>query len=141
MKNNFFLIGFILTVLFTQGQDIPDRWIIKLNNKALLATSQEDEKSHTIKLKSSDWKKNGFLEIIYRQAVPDQRKRSFLFFDEQENQLLVKDSVTSVKLTISTLRKLFTGKKQVRIYTIVYPLNPNIAINIRRVHLCTLQLP
>lgn len=130
-----------MAVLFAQGQDPQDSWKVKLNNKLLLATSKEDEKANIKKIKSTEWKKSGYLEIHFKEAYPNTWKRSFLFFDEQDEQLLAKDNVISVKLTIASLRKLFAGKKQIRIYTIVAPLNPGIAIRIRRVHLCTLQLP
>ena len=130
-----------MAVLFGQGQEPQDSWKIKLNNKMLLSTSGENEKKNIKKITAAEWKKTGYLEIRFKDAYPNTWKRSFLFFDEQDEQLLAKDSITSVKLTIASLRKLFAGKKQIRIYTILSPINPGIAIRIRRVHLCTLQLP
>ena len=123
-----------------QAQQI-DSWKIKLNNKVLLATSKENEKANTKKISSAELKKNGFLEISFKEASPNTWKRSFLFFDKEDNQLLAIDSVTYTKTHIATLRKLFAGKKEIRIYTTVSPLDPNIAVRVRRVHLCTLQLP
>lgn len=118
-----------------------DSWKIKLNNKLLLATSKEDEKVNSKKVTSAEWKKNGNLEISFKESTPDVWRRSFLLYDEQDNQLLTKDSVTFSKTPLAILRKLFAGKKEIRIYTIVSPLDPNIAVRLRRVHLCTLQLP
>lgn len=118
-----------------------DSWKIRMNNKILLATSHEDEKVNTKKITSSEWKKSGSLEIIFKEGEPNTWRRSFLFFDAEDNQLLSKDSTTRAKISLSALRKLFKGKKEIRIYTVISPLDPNIAIRIRRVHLCTLKLP
>ena len=116
-------------------------WKIRMNNKSLLATSHEDEKVNTKKIISSEWKKSGNLEIIFKEAEPNTWRRWFLFFDAEDNELLSKDSTTNAKISLSALRKLFIGKKEIRIYTVISPLDPNIAIRIRRVHLCTLKLP
>ncbi len=116
-------------------------WRVKLNNTLLLAANKEDEKANTRKVKLTEWKKNGWLAISYTESELKTWIRSFLFFDEKDNQLLAKDSTTFAKIPVATLRKLFTGKKELRIYTIVAPVDPNIAIRIRRVHLCTLKLP
>ena len=130
-----------MAAILSQAQDPQDSWKIKLNNKVLLSTSEENETKNVKNFPATEWKKNGYLEITFKDAYPNTWKRSFLFNDEKDEQLLAKDSVTSVKLTIASLRKLFAGKKQIRIYTIIAPLNPDIAIRIRRVHLCTLLLP
>jgi hypothetical protein len=140
MNKLLFITTLLITTLLSSAQDPQDSWKIKLNNKLLLATSREDEKMNTRKIKSSEWKKNGWLEITYKEADPGSWKRYFLFNDEEDNQLLTKDSVTHTKITIASLRKLFAGKKEIRIYTIVSPLDPNIVVKLRRVHLCTLRL-
>jgi len=145
MKKIFIPAGLIIIAMVTQAQHAPapkeDSWKIKLNNKLLLATSKEDENANSKKLTSAEWKKNGYLEINFTESDPTSWKRSFLFYDEQDNQLLTKNNLTYSKVSIVSLRKLFAGKKEIRIYTIVSPRDPNIAIRIRRVHLCTLQLP
>ena len=123
-----------------QAQKV-DSWKIKLNNKQLLATSKENEKANIKKITSAELKNNGYLEISFKESSPNTWKRSFLFFDKEDNQLLAIDSITYTKIQIATLRELFAGKKEIRIYTTVSPLDPNIAVRIRRVHLCTLQLP
>jgi len=129
----------------SKAQNTPapkkDSWKIKLNNKVLLATSRENEKANTKKITSAELKKNGYLEISFKESIPNTWKRSFLFFDKKDNQLLAIDSVTYTKIQMATLRKLFGVQKEIIIYTTVAPLDPNIAIRIRRVHLCTLQLP
>ena len=137
MKRIFLITTLIFAAMLTDAQD---SWVIKLNNKILLSTSEEDEIKNIKKITATEWKKNGYLEINFKEEYPNTWKRSFLFFDETDAQLLSKDSVTYCKITIVSLRKLFAGKKELRIYTIVYPPNSDIAIRIRRVHLCTLRL-
>ena len=141
MKKIFLITTLIFVAMVTQAQEPRDSWKIKFNSKLLLSTSEENETQNVKKIPATEWKKNGYLEINFKEAYPNTWKRSFLFFDETDEQILAKDSVRSVKLAVASLRKLYAGKKQVRIYTIIYPLNPDIAIRIRRVHLCTLQLP
>jgi hypothetical protein len=122
--------------LFSQNS-----WKIKLNNKLLLSASQESETANSKRISPADWKKNGNLELTYK--VVEERgkwKRSFLFYDESDNQLLTKENTLHVKIPLSLLRKLFSDKKELRIYTVVSPVDPHIAVRIRRVHLCTLQL-
>ena len=135
------ILSILLTIsLFAAAQDIPDRWNLKLNKKVLLATAREDEKANIRKVKASEWKKNGWLEISYKEANPGYWKRFFLFNDEDDNEMMRLDSVTYSKISISSLRKLFKGKKEIHIYTMVAPLDPNVAVRIRRIHLCTLRL-
>ena len=93
------------------------------------------------KISQLEWRKSGYLEVRYKEAEPDIFKRSFLFYDENDNQLLNKDSVTYTKIANTTLRKLFAGKKKMVIYVVIAPRNPMMMIRIRRMHLCTLLLP
>ena len=142
MKRSIFILSLLIASLFgiAQPQDIPDSWRVKLNKKLLLATNHEDEKTNVRKVKATEWKKNGWLEITYKESDPGFWKRFFLFNDEDDNQALRVDSVTYSKISIASLRKLFAGKKEIRIYTFVAPLDPNTAVRIRRIHLCTLRL-
>lgn len=127
---------FCLTAIEAQSGS----WNIKLNGKLLLSTSKEDEKINCKKVKAAQWSKNGYLEINFIEDEPDTWWRSFLFYDEQDNELLRKDSTTSYKILAKELFKLFSGKKEIRIYTTIAPRDPNLAIRMRRVHLCTLRL-
>lgn len=135
------LMAFILffTVLICQAQG--GKWMIKMNNKALVATGTENTAANTKKIRHSDWKKNNYLEIIFTEAEPDAWKRSFLFSDESDEQLMTADSVTKVKIPLARLRNVFAGKKELTIYTIASPADPSVAVRMRRVHLCTLKLP
>ena len=138
MKILLLLLTLILKTVTADAQE--NSWKIKLNNKTLVATSQEDESKNSIKINDGEWKKNGCLEINFKEAEPDTWWRSFLFYDENDNEVLRKDSVTSYKIKIGLLRKSFVGKKEIRIYTTVSPKDPNLAVRVRRVHLCTLRL-
>ena len=134
----------LIAILFLNQTIIhpQDSWNIRWNKKPILSANKEDEIANTRKIKFSDWKKNGSLEIIYKEAAPDTILwHSFLLFDEEDHQLLSREKTLSAKISLSLLRKLFTGKKQIKIYTIVSPRNPKFAVKMRRIHLCTLQLP
>lgn len=139
MKKILLITSLFLSGLITHAQD--GKWKIKMNGKTLIYTGTEDEKINTKKIKFTEWRKPGYLEISYLESDTSFWKRSFLFVDETDNQLFSKENTTKVKIPLSKFRKLFAGKKELRIYTVASPVNPNIAIRIRRVHLCTLKLP
>ncbi len=138
MKRIVLLAGLILSTLFVHAQE--GKWKIKMNGKTLFYTSTENEKVNTKKISSSEWKKTGYLEISFTENEPDMWKRSFLLADENDEQLFTVENSTKAKIPLSKLRKLFVGKKVLTIYTIIAPVNPMMAIRMRRVHLCTLQL-
>lgn len=138
MKRFLLFTVLVLSVLFVQAQE--GKWKIKMNGKTLLYTSKEDVKINTKKISATEWKKSGYLEISFTEDVPDMWKRSYLFVDENDEQLFSVENTTKAKIPLSKLRKLFAGKKELTIYTIIAPINPDIAIRIRRVHLCTLKL-
>lgn len=136
------ITGFLIALLIAAASSAQDgSWTIKMNTKQILSARAENETANTLAVKKSEWKKNGYLEISFRETDLNTWKRSFLFFDEEDNQLLNKENTTYSKITVSSLRTLFNDKKEIRIYTVVAPVDPNIAIRIRRVHLCTLKLP
>ncbi len=140
MKKFLLFLSFILTTVFADAQK-KNSWTIKLNNKIILATSKEDESINSKKVKAGEWRKNGKLEILFKEAEPGVWVRSILFFDKDDNQLLSKDSTNHAIVSLAELRKLFAGKKEIEIYAIASPIDPNIAVRMRRVHLCTLKLP
>lgn len=118
------------------------KWKIKLNSKTLVSTSNEDEKVNTKKISSIEWKKNGLLELSFEPTNDNGFWiYSFQFDDEKGNQLFNADSTTKVTMPLAKLRKLFAGKKNVKIYMVQRPSNPDIMVRVRRVHLYTLMLP
>ncbi|HEV7781414.1 MAG TPA: hypothetical protein VGO58_09110 [Chitinophagaceae bacterium] len=139
MKAIILLTIFLFSGFIIQAQQ--GSWKIKLNNKTLVETRTELPQKNVRTIKASDWKKSGKLEILFTEDQKDIWFRTFYFTDEADNDLLRKDSTTHLKITLTELKKLFKGKKQINIYTTVSPVDPSIAIRMRRVHLLTLRLP
>ena len=141
MKNLILLLTFLSTVFVSQAQD---SWKIKLNKKVLLSATAEDEVKNIKKIKSVELNKPGYLEVLYKEMpVKTGWQRSLLFFDENDTELWRKDnSKAATKISNAILKKLFTGKNKIKIYTISLPTDPNkaAAVRVRRVHLCTLEL-
>jgi hypothetical protein len=137
MKRLMYLLGFIMLAPAILAQD---SWKISLNNKIILQTNKSDETLNTKKVSTAEWKKKGFLEVSYTEAIVSNWLHTLQFIDESGNQLLSKDSVYT-KVSTSAIRKLTTGKKIVKIYMVVSPSNPMIAAPSRMLHLCTLKLP
>jgi hypothetical protein len=129
----------LVTCMQAAGQS--GSWKIKINGKTVLSAATEDETANTRKIKPGEWKKSGNLEIIFTESEPDMWYRSFLFYDKEDNEVLRKDSSSKTKVSLAELRRYFKGKKEIVIYTTIAPQDPNLAIRIRRVHLCTLKLP
>ena len=138
MKRILLIAGLMLAGLFVHAQE--GKWRIKMNGKTLFNTSTENEKINSKTISSSEWRKNGYLEISFTENETNTWIRSFLFVDENDQQLFAIENATKAKISLSKLRKLFAGKKEVRIYTSTAPVNPDIKVRIRRVHLCTLKL-
>lgn len=138
MKKIILLTGLIFSMLFAVAQS--GSWVIKMNGRTILSTRQEDAIKNIKRVSRTDWKKSGNLEILFAEDEKNTWMRYFHLVDEMDNELLKKDSTTHAKIALAELQKAFAGKKQVKIYTTISPLDPNIAIRMRRVHLCTLQL-
>jgi hypothetical protein len=142
MKKTILLLTFLLPVLCVIAQDT---WKVKLNNKTLVATNETDNKQYVKKVTTKEWKKSGSLEVIYNreEEMRDGWIRTFYLIDEMGNEVIQKDSTDKLKIPLKELRKRFAGKKKIDIYTIVRPTDPEVAmrVRIRRVLLCTLELP
>ena len=137
MKSFVIIFGLLITTLFANAQD---SWKISLNKITVLTGKESNELLNTKKIKSADWKKNGYLEVSYKETTPSNWLHSLQFTDETGNSLLVKDSTMTAKIPISALRKLFAGKKQVKIYMVIDPPDGMMAPS-RMLHLGTLRLP
>ncbi|HEY6064429.1 MAG TPA: hypothetical protein VIV35_12510, partial [Chitinophagaceae bacterium] len=88
MKILLFLLAFVLTAPVIHAQD---NWKISLNKKTVLTSSESNELLNIKKIKSTEWRKNGYLEVIYKETNPSNWLHSLQFTDESGNQLLVKD--------------------------------------------------
>lgn len=140
MKKIIWMLGLFFMTFFANAQN---SWKVKLNGKTVLKALGEDEVANTKKVKRSAFE-TGTLEILYTELKPSAAwKRTFLFFDENDNELFRKDSVgAKTKLGPGILQPILAGKTKLKIYTVFLPTDPNkaAAIRVRRVHLCTLEL-
>src|SRR6478672_11338490 len=89
--------------LSCMAQNKQDSWKVTLNSKVLLNTSTEDPTKNVVKIKSSDLKKSGYLEVKYKDAEPNTWIRSFTLNDEKDAELLRKDSSSTFRLPVSAL--------------------------------------
>lgn len=135
------LFIFTLLILITGNMYAQESWQIVLHKKILLSGTEVSEEKNVRVIKSTDWKKNGFLEVNYKQNQPSTWLHSIQFMDAAGNPLLTRDSVTYTKVNTSSLRKIFAGKKEVKIYMVISPPNPMMAAPTRIKHLATLKLP
>lgn len=135
----YFLFFFII-IFSAYCMQAQNSWQIIMNKKTVLTGNESNELPNTRNFIPSDWTKKGYLEINFKEATADFWRRSFQFDDETGNQLFSKDSTTKVKIPLRELRKIYAGKKEIKIYTVASPLDPNIAVRMQRVHLCTLKL-
>ena len=138
MKSFVTILGLMITTLLANGQN---SWKITLNKKTVLISKESNELLNIKKIKSVDWKKNGYLEVNFKEITPSAWLHSLQFTDESGNPLFVKDSTTTAKIPIAVLRKLFAGKKQLKIYMVINPPNPMMMAPSRMLHLGTLLLP
>jgi hypothetical protein len=139
MKLLFSAIMIVMMSGFTSAQETS--WRILVNNKTVISSHVSDESVNIKPIKSAEWKKSGYLEVNYKDQPESNWKHSLRFSDEKGNELLVKDNSKSAKVTLSSLRKLFAGKKQLKVYIVISPPNPMMAAPTRMVHLGTLKLP
>ncbi len=140
MKKGLLLLVSVCSIFTAMAQS--GTWKVKINTKTIVSAVAEDTEKNKKIVKLSEWKKSGNLEIIYTETDKDiWFYRHIYFFDKDDNEIFRKDSTNNVKISLKQLRKLFAGKKEINIYTTISPKDPNLAIRIRRVHLCTLKLP
>ena len=138
MKKSLILCSFILTTMWIQAQG---KWQIIVNKKTLIATSEINDSLNTRIIKSSVWKSGGYLEVNYTEASPSNWIKSLHFIDEVNNELIKRENTTHTKIKISTLRKLYAGKKTLRIYMSIDPPNPMMMAPSKMITLCILKLP
>jgi len=131
----------IMSILLSSLTGSPDSWRIVLNGKLILASHESNEAVNIKLIKSAEWKKNGNLEVSYKESVPSTWLHALQFTDENGVELLIKDNVTSAKISTSSLRKMLLGKKQLKIYMVISPPNKLMMAPTRMIHLGTLKLP
>jgi hypothetical protein len=141
MKRLYILTLALLSVILGSAQD---NWTVKMNKSIVLTGTTKTEQVKTKKLQSAQWKKNGFFEVIYKDKEKEEGwARTIILGDEEGNDIIRKDNVTSLKLDLKFLREKFKTHNKIMVYTFKTPTDPDLAarVRIRRVHLCTLELP
>ena len=106
MKKSLFILSLAISSLFSFSQSQmevikQDNWKIKWNKKVILNATTENETKNIKKLKKAELSKKYSLEINYKESDPAKEKawnRSFLFFGDNDNELLRKESVRNVTL-------------------------------------------
>lgn len=137
------MYAFISLILLSFSVSAQNSWKICVNNKVVLSAAAEDESSNNKRIGAADWKKDGSLEIAYKE-IPVNKSliRSIILVDENDNELFRKNDVSSLKIPLRELKTTAAGKNKIRIFTIAIPRDPELAarVRVRRVHLCTLEL-
>lgn len=135
------LTCFILTILLATQVNAQGKWSISLNRKLLIATSTSNDSLNTKRVKLADWKSGSYLSVTYTESQPSGWHLALHFADETGNDLLVKDSTAVTKIPLRTARKVFYGKKEMKIYLAISPPNPMMEAPARMITLCILKLP
>lgn len=118
------------------------KWKVCVNKKTVLETSKEDEQKNVKTISAKEWKKNGFLELVFTETGNDiWFYRHFVIVDKDETDYYQLDSTNTIKIPLNEFRNKLKGKKEIAIYTTFSPKDPTIAIRMRRIHLITLKLP
>lgn len=124
---------FLSGSLLAQGS-----WQIILNKKLQISSSISDEQLNKKTIRSADWKSAGYLDIRYK---PEGNHKYILQLTDETGRDLWKTESTTAKLKLSSIRKLFAGKKELKVYMTLNPPNDMMAMPSRIVHLATLKLP
>jgi DNA polymerase II small subunit/DNA polymerase delta subunit B len=112
-----------------------------MNKKIVISSAVSDEKINQKAIRSTEWKKTGYLEVRYKEQTKSNWKHMFQLTDEAGIEILNKEEAVSAKWQLSSLRKLFAAKKEIKIYMIISPPNSMMAAPSRMIHLGTLKLP
>jgi hypothetical protein len=130
--NKWILTIFALLSFTMVKADTIDNWQIHLNNKLILKGNVGADEPAVIQLSFKD--ATGSLKVTYRNDAPNiDWNRTFTICDADDNVLLKKEIATnagSVVFSMQDLKKL-AGKKQVHIYTVSLPNDPNVAATVR----------
>ena len=131
----------MLLSLTTALSYAQDSFQVVLHKKIVVSATEFSPEKNSKLIKSTDWKKNGFLEVAYKVATPSPRwSYQLQFADEKGNTLLKKDSLAA-KVSTQSLRQLFAGKKQIIISIMIGPSDPMMMAPAKIKQLAILKLP
>ena len=138
MKKISLLLLLVMTSTLGFSQD---SFQVVLHKKIVMSSAEFSAEKNVKLIKSTDWKKNGNLEVTYKVASPSALwSYKLQFADENGNMLLQKDS-SYAKITTQSLRQLFAGKKQIIISIMIGPKDPLMMAPAKMKQLATLKLP
>jgi hypothetical protein len=134
------LLALISLLFLSQSLLAQGSWQILLNRKLQIRSSTSDETINKKTVKLSDWRSStGYLDIRYKPEGATW-KYTLQLTDEKGTEQWMADT-TAAKLKLSTLRKLYAGRKELKIYIIINPRDSRMGAPSRLVHLATLKLP
>ena len=135
-------ISLLLLLVMTSALGFAqDSFQVVLHKKIVMSSAEFSAEKNVKLIKSTDWKKNGNLEVTYKVASPSALwSYKLQFADEKGNMLLQKDS-SYAKITTQSLRQLFAGKKQIIISVMIGPKDPLMMAPAKMKQLATLKLP
>ena len=110
-------------------------WTVQLNSKVLLTATQEDVEKNVVTLKDL---KKGSLLVSYRETPDKDWSRTIAVYDVNDAELYKKQE-RSITLPVTQLKQWAKKGTPIKVYTMLVPLNPAIAVRLRRVHLCTIN--
>ena len=131
-------ISLLLLLVMTSALGFAqDSFQVVLHKKIVMNSAEFSAEKNVKLIKSTDWKKNGNLEVSYKVTSPSALwSYKLQFADENGNMLLQKDSSTT-----QSLRQLFAGKKQIIISIMIGPKDPLMMAPAKMKQLATLKLP
>ena len=135
-------ISLLLLLVMTSALGFAqDSFQVVLHKKIVMNSAEFSAEKNVKLIKSTDWKKNGNLEVSYKVTSPSALwSYKLQFADEKGNMLLQKDS-SYAKITTQSLRQLFAGKKQIIISIMIGPKDPLMMAPAKMKQLATLKLP
>ena len=135
-------ISLLLLLVMTSALGFAqDSFQVVLHKKIVMSSAEFSAEKNVKLIKSTDWKKNGNLEVTYKVASPSALwSYKLQFADENGNMLLQKDS-SYAKITTQSLRQLFAGKKQIIVSIMIGPKDPLMMAPAKMKQLATLKLP
>lgn len=133
---------FILLPLIFMGGLINAQHIISINSKQVLKLNEEDDNAdENIKLNLNF--KHPAAAVFEAKDLKGSKqwKRSYIIYDEQDNEILklnASKKVNTQQVAIKELLKKLEAGKKYFLYTMATPSNPKLAavVRVRRILLC-----
>ncbi|GAA4345526.1 hypothetical protein [Flaviaesturariibacter amylovorans] len=116
-------------------------WTLRSGTRLLLRSNAEDAARNVATLKRSALKKKGTLVLTYTpgEAMPGWERTITLYTGADQD--LQRQTGNSFRLSHKALAAFAKGQKELHLYTMALPTDPNLrsTIRVRRVHLATIK--